>query len=345
MKKVFVALLCLVVCAGFFAGCKNDTGKAAQAQPAAPAAASIFPKSIVVGGGSMGGSGTVAAAAWIERIKQIHPEASFTLLPGGTNPNILKLQKGELDIIMATTSFMQKAHAGTPFVPELTKPIPQLLAITNTWDQFFTWTVKKSFPAKTIDEVIRNKMKVRFNPGGPKGNTGVVAMEEYLKVCYGLTFADMEKWGCKIVYAEFSDACQMIQDGQLDMFTPLTGAPAAAIVELATTTEIKFLTCDQSTIDKLKPYGYVEAMMSKTLYKGMTEDVRTLSLPYGVGCDAKLSTDLVYELTKILCENQDYFKKAVASMAFFDPKKAVTEMGFPLHPGAEKYFKEKGWLK
>ena len=349
MKKFLFVAVFLIISAFIFAGGKTDNQKGTGTGTAGTgkaAAASLFPATpIDVGGGSMGGSGTIAAGAWIERIKQIHPDAKFNLVPGGTNPNILKLEAGDLDIIFATTSFMQKANQGTPFVPELTKPIPQLLAVTNIWDQYFTWTVRKEFPAKTIDDVIRNKMKIRFNPGGPKGNTGVVAMEEYLKVVYGLTFADMEAWGCKIVYAEFNDACQMIQDGQLDMFSPLTAAPAAAIMELTNTTPVKFLTIEQSSIDKLRPLGYVETMMSKTLYKGMTEDVKTLSLPYGIGVDAKLSTDLVYELTKILCENEQYFKQSVGPMEFFNPQKAVTEMGFPLHPGAEKYFKEKGWLK
>jgi TRAP transporter TAXI family solute receptor len=339
MKKFLLSVVCFVIGAAAFSGGTQDSRKTAAD------ANDPFGKSIVVGGGSAGGTGTITAAAWIERIKQVHPNAKFDLLPGGTNPNILKLMAGELDFIFATTSFMEKAHKGIRFVPELTSPVPQLLAITNLWDQYFTWTVRKDFPAESIDEVIRNKMKIRLCPGGPKGHTGVVAMEEYLDVVYGLKFSDLEAWGCKIIYAEFNDACQMIQDGQLDMFSPLTAAPAAAIMELATTTPVKFLTVDKATIEKLKPYGYVESMMSKTLYKGMSEDVKTLSLPYGIGVDAKMSDDLVYEMVKILCESEQYMKSSVAALAFFDPKKAVAEMGFPLHPGAGRYFKEKGWMK
>lgn len=299
---------------------------------------------LVVAGGQSGGTGLLTATAWMENVKREYPGSAIEILPGNSNMNILKLIAGEYDVILSTTNFMRKVHYGLPHIKEITEPAPELMAVVNTTEQFFCWTVRADFPYKTIDELFRAKAKFNICPGGRRGDAGTTATEEYLRTVYGVNYKDLESWGCKIVYTEFGEAVQMLRDGQIDLFSPITAAPAGALLELTSTTDVKFLPMEDEGMDKMLPLGYVKAMMSKSLYRGMTEDVPTLSLPYGAAAHSRVSEDTVYKITKVICENADNMKNAVAAMSTFNPAKSAKEMGFPLHPGAAKYFREMGWI-
>lgn len=61
--------------------------------------------------------------------------------------------------------------------------------------------------------------------------------------------------------------------------------------------------------------------------------------------NAKVSADVVYRVVKILAENPDRVRKIHDSVKEFDPTTAWKDLGAPLHPGAEKYYREKGWIK
>lgn len=297
---------------------------------------------LLVAGGSSGGNGFVAATALIEKVKENHPNSSIDVVPGSTAANILKLWQGDAELIFATTSTMMKASKGMYFSDECDEAV-DVLAVADLWDQYFQFTVSTSFPYDSIDDAIINQYAFSVS-AGPKGNAGADALEEYLSVCYDLTLSDLESWGCTIVYCDFTDATQMMMDGQLDMFAPLTAAPASSIMELALSVDLKWLSVSDESAEKLADLGYVSAVMPAGYYSGQDEDVNTISLPYGIGASATMSDYDVYAFTKALCENEDYLKDSISALENFDCTTAFTQMNFDLHPGAAQYYTEMGWM-
>ena len=82
--------------------------------------------------------------------------------------------------------------------------------------------------------------------------------------------------------------------------------------------------------------------MPKDTYNGMTNDVRTVAVKAMLACSADLPEDVVYKITKVLFEHLDELKQAHKKAEMISLDKALDGMSIPLHPGAEKYFKEKG---
>ena len=149
------------------------------------------------------------------------------------------------------------------------------------------------------------------------------------------------------IYADFRQGVQMLKLGQVDAVFITAGIPTAAVVELATTVPINLVEIPDSVLETLYKQGYrfyVRVVVPRDTYRGMTRDVPTLAVKAMLACDANLPTEVVYTITKILFEHLDELKQAHKRAADISLDKALDGMSIPLHPGAEKYYREKGVL-
>jgi len=156
---------------------------------------------------------------------------------------------------------------------------------------------------------------------------------------YGMTFDDIE-----VNNLSFADSAAALKDDKIDAFFCVAGAPTTAIVELATTNEIKLLEVDDEHADKLieKYPFYTKYNVPGGSYKGVDSDVQTVAVVATFIVSDKLSEDLVYKMTKALFENSDEIAKAHPKGAELDPEYSVSGISIPIHPGALKYYKEIG---
>jgi TRAP transporter TAXI family solute receptor len=308
-----------------------------------PMIASAGQMRLLMAGGSVGGTGLLAGSAWAEKIKLAYPGSIIDVVPGGTVTNIMRLGNGDIDIGWATTTTMKEAFEGN--TAQFPNPLSDLRGIARLWNQQYQFIVSEGFPASTVDEVFQGKMPIRFCPGGPRGHIGVLATEQLLEKVYGITFRDIEDWGGQIIYTEFSEAVQLMRDGHINVFSPLTAAPNSTIMELTSLANVKFLSLEQDSIDKMEELGYVGVDLKAGTYRGMNEDVRTISAPFGIGVTADLSDDDVYRITKVLCDSRDHLASVHVILEQYDPPTSFIGLGIPLHPGAEKYYREQGWLQ
>ena len=125
------------------------------------------------------------------------------------------------------------------------------------------------------------------------------------------------------------------------------GHPVAT--ELTTTTDMKMLPLPDKAISTLTTkHGWIEAEVPANLFKGQTETIKTVKAASNIIVNADVPEDVVYAITKAIIENADKVKTVHAALGDFDPKEAASPAlngGCPLHPGAEKYYKEAGLLK
>lgn len=155
---------------------------------------------------------------------------------------------------------------------------------------------------------------------------------------YGLTEADIEP-----VYQSFGDSVESLQDGKIDAAFIVAGAPTNAITSLATTNDVYLVGMDADHIADLiaaSPY-YKEATIAADVY-GTAEDVKTVAIAAVIIVADSVSEDAVYTMTSTIFENlaeisQQHAKGNEASLEFAS---SITDV--PYHPGAAKYFAEKG---
>lgn len=181
----------------------------------------------------------------------------------------------------------------------------------------------------------------RFAPGAAGGTTEVESRVHFTAA--GLRYPD----DLKPQFVGFTESIDLMRNRQLDGAWIMAGLPTAAVTEMCATAGGKLVSIDADTIRKVQaeyPW-YVEYTIPAGTYAGQTEPVRTTAVKLLLLADASLSDDVVYSLTKTFWENLDELTQAHAVIKTVTPGQAVTDLaGLPLHPGAERYYKEAGLL-
>ena len=150
-------------------------------------------------------------------------------------------------------------------------------------------------------------------------------------------------------YVGFGEAVDLMRNKQVKAVNIYTGVPAAGASELISTVDSKLVSFTKEGVanmtDEKNPWNF-EYVIEKGTYEGQEEDILTVGQYSTIAVDVNLSEETVYEMTKSLWENLDTLSEGHSVVKAFDLEKAVTGTAdVPLHPGAEKYYKEIGVLK
>lgn len=177
---------------------------------------------------------------------------------------------------------------------------------------------------------------------GPQGGGAVNQFPEMLEI-YGLTMADL-----KPSFMSYEEGILALSDGRLDAALISAPVPSPAIVELAASKRFEFnlLTWEDSVRDAfLEKYRYYTAVNIPEEVYGLPNVIQTVGTVNLVMVNAKLDEDLVYEITKAIFENLDMLHESHPSAVSITPESAVSLRSIPFHPGAERYYREKGLIE
>lgn len=182
----------------------------------------------------------------------------------------------------------------------------------------------------------------RFAPGAAGGTTEVESRVHFTAA--GLKYPE----DLSPQFVGFTESIDLMRNRQLDGAWIMAGIPTAAVTEMTATAGGKLVPIDKETIKKVQeayPW-YVEFAIPAGTYDGQTEAVPTTAVKLLLLTDASVPDDVVYDLAKTFWENLGELSKAHAVMKTVTPDLAVKDLaGIPLHPGAEKYYRESGQLK
>lgn len=160
-----------------------------------------------------------------------------------------------------------------------------------------------------------------------------------------LSAAGLTKDDITAVNGSFQDGVDQLKDGKIDAAFTVAGAPTTAIVDYATTNELNLVSLSDSELAAIQaeyPFLIRDDLKAGT-YNGQDKDVVCVAVQAALVASEELSEDVVYEFTKNMFDNQSALEAAHAKFGFLDPKVACVGT-VPLHPGAEKYYKEIGVL-
>ena len=255
---------------------------------------------------------------------------------GGSTYNIGQIAAGELEFGVAQSDWQYHAYKGD--TPDKVAPFPKLRAVFSVHAEPYQIIVSKD--ASDINSFTDLKGK-KFNIGNP--GSGQRGTTEVLLKAYGMTTADLAL-ASELTSTEQANA---LCDGKIDAFGYTVGVPNAGVAVATDGCDARIINLNDDTIKKLvgaTPY-YAFATIPKGTYKTTTSDVTTFGVKATFVTSADVSEDVVYEVTRAVMENIEDFRKLHPAFANLDPKKMMKDgLSAPLHPGAVKYYKEKGWM-
>ena len=256
---------------------------------------------------------------------------------GGSAYNVNTIKEGELDFGMVQSDVQFNAYNGAEQFAD-GGAHTDLRAVFSVHPEPFTVL---AHPDSGVTKFEDFKGK-RFNVGNP--GSGTLASMERVLAAMGWTFADFSL-ASELKADEHGPA---LCDGKIDGFFYAVGHPSANIQDPTTTCGARLIPLTGEFVDKLvaeNPY-YGKATIPGGLYNANPDDTETFGVLATLTASANVPDEIVYQLVQSVFENFDEFKSLHPAFANLDPQKMVSDgNSAPLHAGAEKYYREKGWLQ
>ncbi len=256
---------------------------------------------------------------------------------GGSVYNINTIRAGELEFGVAQSDWQYHAYKGTSKFADQ-GPFEKLRSVFSVHPEPFTVLARKDSGITKFEDVKGKKVNVG-NPGSGQRATMEVVMD-----AFGMKMDDFA------VAAELkgSEMAQAVCDGKIDVMVYTVGHPAAAITEATTTCDLNLVNVVGAPVDKLvadNPF-YRKATIPGGMYAGNPDDTQTFGVGATFVTSADVSDEVVYTVVKAVFDNFSDFKKLHPAFANLTEAEMIKDgLSAPLHPGAVKYYKERGWMK
>jgi TRAP transporter TAXI family solute receptor len=311
-----------------------------------PAQTVTSPAHLRMGTADLGSAHYVYGAVFAKLWRNVLPKGStIDVLPyaGGTG-NALLMDKGDADLGLLFGAAVKWAHEGTVV---FNKKHEFIRGLVGALDKYYIgiMATKKS-GITSLEEVVRKKMPVRV-VSQPQGGASEASMRLVLQA-YGMPYETIRSWGGSVTPTSTSVAQNQMADGKADIWINMLVANHPMISELAVSTDIVFLPISDEIVKKLEALGFKKDVLPAKSFRGQDKDVQLVGWPTTLVGHKDLSTEVVYVMTKTLLENKPELVKGHAALKDFvveDAWKFQALYGAPLHPGAEKYYREKGMMK
>ena len=328
MKKILAIVLAVAMVLSLVAcGSKTESAPAADGKTeVAPAATTKF--RFVTGGeaGTYYAFGSVIA-------QHATNNAGINvvgLVGNGSQSNVLEMQDGNAELAFCQSDVMAYAYNGTNLFKDsgAVKCFSTVAALYTEQVQIVTLDPS----IKTVADLAGKKVSI-----GAAGSGVYFNAIDILGV-YGLTENDIIP-----TYQSFNDSANDLKDGKIDAAFIVAGAPTTAVTDLATTKSVSLVSLDDQHIEQLlaaSPF-YAKCTIAKDVY-GTEGDCYTVGVGAVVLARNDISEDAVYSLVKDIFDNAANLTSSHAKYGEVSLEYGASITSVPYHPGAAKYFKEKG---
>lgn len=305
----------------------------------------------VVGGCRGGGAGSQAPQKVVNWALGSSGSGSSPYLQAGVLCNVANKHAKEVQVSPQVTAGFEenvklvaerRVELGMATGPQLVKyhqQFPTLRGLFNVSMNPYHLVVRGGLGVQRVEDLKGRTVNI-----GAPGQATRVFGEKLLK-CYGLTPENF-----KVSSLTTGEAIEALKNDQIDAAFILAGLPMPGLAELAVTKKITLLPIQGPPADAhMAEMGgtVVPVIIPAGTYKGVDVDVPTLGTPITLFCHADLDEKLVYEFVKAVWDNVKELREAHGSFkdAKLDGSVVAGWKSVPLHPGAEKYFKEVGVIK
>ena len=306
------------------------------------AAAGAHAQTIEWTAGQLGGGWYTIVSGASKLLEEKVPGLTVKAVPGGGAANPSKVQNGQSQLGMSIDIFAKMALDGTGTYNG--KPHPKLMMIGQSLGDTPYHMIRAANAKLGFDEIFQAR---DLKMGVVKtGATDEIAFR-WVMEHYGQTYDSLRARGWKFVQGDYSELASAFKDSQIDYVFFAQGLPGAAVIDMSTGRDAQLLDFPKALTDFIyKKYGMGTGTIPAGTYpKYQSKNVTVMSMATTLITSSDVSEDVVYKVTKALCESQPRLPTVHASLKDFDCKSAVQVRPVPVHPGALKYYKERGWVQ
>lgn len=254
---------------------------------------------------------------------------------GGSVANINGIKSGELDMGVVQSDVGYRAYNGEG---NFEQPFSDMRSVFTMHGEPLTLLARADSGIEELDDLKGKRVNIG-NPGSGQRATMEVLME-----AKGWT-NDVYALASELTAAEQASA---LADNNIDAMVYVVGHPNGSIQEATTTVDANLIPLTGPEVDALVekyPY-YTKSVIPGGLYAGNEEDVETFGVAATFVTDADTDADVVYQTVKSVFENFDRFKRLHPAFAKLEPSEMISKgLSAPLHEGAARYYKERGWIE
>ncbi|MEE9153747.1 MAG: TAXI family TRAP transporter solute-binding subunit [candidate division NC10 bacterium] len=302
-----------------------------------PAPAHAAKKFFVIGGGSKTGIYYQVALGVCTLVNEKLGSQGYTCKGQealGSVLNIKAMRQGLLDFAVIQSDLHWQAYNGEEDWKG--KPYKELRSLFSIYRETVMLVTRADTGITSVTD-LRGKRVNIGNPGsGHRENA-----EDILRI-YGIErYTDISEREL-----EAQDAARALLRGKIDAFFYTVGNPWERGQKIANRIKIRMIPINAPGIKDLvasHPY-YVMAAIPGGIYKGVDKDVPTYAVKATFVTGASEPEEVVYNVVKTVFENLDRFRRMHAAFKSLEPKDMLKGLSAPLHPGAVRYYKEKGWM-
>lgn len=321
IRQRFLVSLALILVLTSISGCTPKSS--------APSSSNAEVKQISIGGAGTSGTFYIMAAGFSDVINKELGINSVAEVTGGSVENVKLIGDKKIEMAVSQVDVAQNALAG---INQFDKPV-EITAVLPMYPNVVQIVALKDSPINSFSDLKGKKISV----GSP--GSGILATNEVILETLGLSMDDIQPQ-----YLSFAETTDAFRDGSIDAAIVNTAAPAPWVVDLETTHPVKLIPLTADEIAKFTnqfPY-YVDAVIEKEAYKSLDHDVPTFAVWITLVSQADLPEDTVYDVVKAIFENGETLKDVHVVSKYITLDNVKNIGGIPFHPGAIKYYKEKG---
>jgi TRAP transporter TAXI family solute receptor len=290
--------------------------------------------------GGAGGSWYVLLEGLAKLIYDINPNLEIQVVEGGGISNHENVGLGRIPMAILNPPMTAAALAGRP---PFEHPHSDLrVGISNLSVNYLQFVVAQGIPLASLEEWPQTGYPLRM-PVDRAGTVDRMVFELALQHL-GMSDQGTEGWTSRLVPTRnYNEQLALYAREETDGFWQFMVMPSPSIEAGHSIRPLKFLSLPQDFIQKLEQLGWTSAKLPEGAYDVIEKPVVTVSMGTSLGFHASVPDDVVFTIVEAVCEHPDRVQAVHPAALGFDPEQAYLGAGGPLHPGAEKYFRTKGW--
>ena len=263
------------------------------------------------------------------------PGANVTVqATAGSVQNLRLLESSDGELAFTLGDCLADAWAGNKDAG-FDVPFTKLRAIARIYPNFIQIVASNRSQIKTLVDLKGKRVSVGAEGSGTALNAAVIFKAA------GFTFNDL----AMVDHTPFASSVRLVEQGSLDATLQSAGLGVESIRHLLASGQSTLIPIPSDIVARIDRAVYVAATIPAGTYDGQSGDVQTASVPNFLVTREGVSDDVAYQMTKSLFEHLDQLVQTQAAAKDIDVKKAATDLPIPLHPGAERYYREVGILK
>jgi len=285
-------------------------------------------------------------------VRDTYPGSAVSFKPNSPGGGVLAVAEGQADFTAtATGTEIRLAHEGTaPFTKPLKGKFSYVMQLYD--NQFIHFLMTKEWAdangVKSWADIAAKKPRMRLAINRTDNPQTTIGGPYEVMKAHGFTIQDIEKWGGSYVLGNSQIGLDAIVDGKADVFMNARNLSDSLVKDVAGKRALLWIDGERATIQKAADtFNFKADMVEKGTYPFMEKDYPTVRMWISIVAGNHVSDEIVYKYVKAIAENEKRVQDIGGSLktAFTTQKMPVNPANLPYHPGALRYYKEKGMAK